>query len=101
MDRLGITADDVWGKLKRTFGSRLRSMIAGQGWFLITSGLRGVYQNVVALDTAMTELKKVTEATQNQYEEFLDGAAERARTLGATLTDTVNATADFARLGLI
>ena len=56
-------------------------------------------KNVIALDTAMTELKKVTNETDAAYAAFLDRAEKRAKSLGATLTDTVNATADFARLG--
>ena len=63
------------------------------------NGLRQMVQNVVELDTAMTELKKVTDETDATYERFLNNASSRARDLGATISDTVTATADFARLG--
>ena len=76
------------------------------GWSIITNSLgRAVYAvkemitNVVNLDTAMTELKKVTDETDATYEHFFTGAADRAREIGATVTDTITATADFARLG--
>lgn len=75
-------------------------------WFSITRVVMAAYKavkqmvtNVIELDTAMTELKKVTNETDIAYERFLVRATSRARELGATLTDTVNATADFARLG--
>ena len=56
--------------------------------------------NVVKdIDSAMTELRKVTDETDITYANFLDGAAVRAQNLGATISDTVSATADFARLG--
>ena len=95
----GVEVDNLWKKLQRTFGSRVRSWVAGDSLFLITSSLRQIYQNVVQIDTAMTELRKVTDATSKEYIQFLDDAETRARRLGATLVETVNASADMARLG--
>ena len=54
---------------------------------------------VTEIDTAMTELKKVTDETAATYDRFLTNAEPRARALGATVADVVSATADFARLG--
>ena len=75
-------------------------------WFLIggliaglSRSLYGMVDNVKQIDAAMTELRKVTDETERTYNKFLDGAAVRAKTLGATLTDVVTATADYARLG--
>lgn len=61
--------------------------------------LKQIITNVTQLDTAMTELKKVTDETDKVYTKFLDNASTRAKNLGATMVDVVNATADFARLG--
>ena len=47
----------------------------------------------------MTELKKVTNETDAEYERFLTRATKRAKELGATLVDTVAATSTFSRLG--
>lgn len=95
----GVEVESLWTTMKKAFGGRFRGQIALMGWTLLTSSVRQVYDNVVQLDTAMTELRKVTDATEQKYNEFLDGASERARRLGANLTEVVNATADFARLG--
>ena len=65
----------------------------------MTRLLRQIYQNVVEIDTAMTELRKVTDETEATYTRFLENAADRATKLGAALSDVVSATADFARLG--
>lgn len=54
---------------------------------------------VIDINGAMTELKKVTEETETTYQRFLTNAVSRAKELGATVSDTVSATADFARLG--
>lgn len=92
----GTTFLDSVGKAFEKFG----------GWALVTRALTGVwheckevYDNVVAIDTAMTELKKVTDETDATYSRFLDGAADRARSLGTSLEDVVTSTADYARLG--
>lgn len=65
----------------------------------ITQGVRGVYDAVVEVDTAMVELKKVTSATKTEYAEFLNIAAKRSVELGSGLQDLIQATANFARLG--
>lgn len=62
-------------------------------------GLKDMYQNVVGIDTAMTELRKVTDETEASYAKFLDSASKRSVELGTTITDYINSTASFARLG--
>lgn len=76
------------------------------GWMLVTrslmqivNGIRSMVTNVIELDAAMTELRKVTDETEASYTRFFNNAITRSKQLGATLTDTITATADFARLG--
>ena len=56
-------------------------------------------QEVINLDTAMTELRKVTEATEPEFDKFLETAKKSAQYLGSSVTDLVNATSTFSRLG--
>lgn len=63
------------------------------------SSLKKMVTAVIDIDTAMTELKKVTDETSTVYAKYLDDASVRAKKLGATIADTVTASADFARLG--
>lgn len=94
--------------MSKTAGEKLEYMLGTKiGYAVITAGLmavrraiRQLYTNVLELDTAMTELKKVTDETDEAYERFLKDAAKRARDFGASLVDVVSATADAARLGL-
>lgn len=95
----GVEVESIGSKLERTFGARVRSALAGQGVYMIQTALRSIVQNAIDVDTAMTELKKVTDATDTEYAQFMDGASVRAQKLGATLKDVVSATADYARLG--
>ncbi len=95
----GLQGKTLWSVLKagyQKFG----------GWALITKSMmaaansvRQMITNVTNLDAAMTELRKVTDETDATYEQFFSEATVRARKLGATVTDTINASADFARLG--
>lgn len=95
-------------KAHKSFGDRLGDVIRRfSAWFsgsqIFLKAIETVKRmatEVIELDTAMTELKKVTDETDVTYAKFLDNAYTRAKKVGATLTDTVNATANFARLGL-
>lgn len=60
---------------------------------------RKMVEVVTDIDTAMTELKKVTDETDASYNAFLEEASTRAKDLGATVSDVVSSSADFARLG--
>jgi TP901 family phage tail tape measure protein len=56
-------------------------------------------QYVREIDTAMTELKKVTNETEASYDSFLGKASETGARIGSTIADYTNATATFAKLG--
>lgn len=88
-------ADDIIGKLV----DRLKYLAS---FFLTTaiySGAQKIYQSVLDIDTAMTELRKVTDATEAEYIQFMDGAIERANRLGTSVKEVVQASSDYARLG--
>lgn len=95
------------GENTRTFSQRIGSLAEKFGtWFSITrvimAAVRSVRQMVDAVidvDTAMTELRKVTNETEETYSRFLTTSVSRAKSLGTTVSDVVTATADFARLG--
>ncbi len=96
MGKVGDTGFDRLKKGWEKFG----------GWTLVTQSLsyairkvKEMVSNVKELDTAMTELRKVTDETDSTYDKFLSRASSTAKSIGATVSDTVNATADFARLG--
>ena len=108
----GIVAENIRiikenGDAHETTGEKIKGAIAKfSQWFSVTRVVMAAYRTmkkmvsaVIEVDTAMTELRKVTDETENTYDRFLENATKRAKALGATLTDTINATADFARLG--
>lgn len=95
----GVETQSLIGRLTELFGKHLQTTLATTGIAMLSSALGNVYQNVVEIDTAMTELKKVTNETDAAYSRFLDNASERAAKLGTTLSQVIQATSDFARLG--
>lgn len=95
----GLIGDNIVDKLKKIFGSHFGNMMVSNVFSGFSMALRGVYQNVVSLDTAMTELRKVTEETDYTYQKFTKSAANSAKEIGASVSKFVNVTADWARLG--
>lgn len=95
----GLETDKLSVKFKKLFGTNLASQFASQGINMLRQGLQQVYQNVVDIDSAMTELKKVTDETSARYSQFMENAGTRAKDLGTSITNVINSTADFARLG--
>ena len=90
----------AFGKIGRAIKTHLTTLTATASIGSIMRYIRQMVDAVREIDTAMTELRKVTDETDTRYEQFLDNAAVRAKNLSATISDTISATADFARLGL-
>ena len=98
---------ELAGKATQTFGDKLKNQMSKLGTYfsasmLISEGIRAVrsmYENVVEVDTAMTGLYRVTDLTSEQYDALYDNMISSAKEYGSTLTDIVNSTADWVRLG--
>lgn len=61
--------------------------------------LREGFDVVKDLDNALIDLKKTTDATEEQYRSFYYTANQTAKELGASTKDIIQQTADWARLG--
>lgn len=75
-------------------------------WMSLTTVISGVsreavkfYNNVVDIDTAMTELRKVTDNTNQQYDEFFDNIGQKAKDLKIDLSDLISQTAEWGKRG--
>lgn len=95
----GLETETLGQKLSRLFKEHFQTAIAMAGVAMVKQGLREVYNNVLELDTAVTELKKVSKMTGDEMNEYLDRTATNARELGANISDLVSSTADWKRLG--
>ncbi len=75
-------------------------------WLSITQvimyGVRSIRKMIrasVELDTALTQLQVVTNASNKEMEFFADTAADAAKKVGVAITDFINSATVFARLG--
>ena len=96
---LGLESKNLLDVFEKLFGQHLSTMITMAALHKMQDALRIVYQNVVEIDTAVTELRKVSEYTGKSLEEYMGRAAEQAQKLGVSISDYVNSTADWKRLG--
>lgn len=96
---LGLETVSLGQKLKKLFNEHMKTAMVMALINAIRQFAIDAVQQIIKIDDAMTELKKVTDETAQSYEKFLDRAADKAQKLGTTIADTVTATADFARLG--
>jgi TP901 family phage tail tape measure protein len=99
VQELGLEGKTVGQVFSDLFGQHFSTAIAMAAVHLLQGSLQQIYQNVVDIDTAMTELKKVTNETGSTYQSFLTEAGTRAKNIGTDVSSVVNATADYARLG--
>lgn len=94
-----LETETLGQKLSRLFKEHFQTAIAMAGVAMVKQGLREVYNNVLELDTAVTELKKVSSMTGDEMNSYLERTATNARELGASISDLVTSTADWKRLG--
>ncbi len=95
------------GQAARSTGDQIKHLFTQfTSWFsvsqIVMTGIRGIGQaieNVKAIDSAMESLEKVTNATSQAYDEFLVSAGQRAKDLSTSITDVIDATSGWSRLG--
>lgn len=95
----GLKGKTAWEKFLGTFKTFSSYITANMVFNVFKRQVSQLVQEVINLDTAMTELRKVTEATEPEFDKFLETAKKSAQYLGSSVTDLVNATSTFSRLG--
>lgn len=74
-------------------------LISSLSLYDVVNKFRQGIQYVREIDSALTELKKVTDETEETYDRFLNTASKTAGKVGSTIKEIVSSTADWARLG--
>lgn len=87
--------EGVTRKTKELAQYALGSISIYDVWNQIRQGVTYIRE----IDSALTELKKVTDETEESYDRFLDTASKTASKVGSTVKDIINSTADWAKLG--
>lgn len=116
-----MSLDKIHGEIMKIYNAEVEAGRAGRSFFdtlknsgfhqiaAQMAGMFGVYDviNVVKegintvreLDTAMTEVRKVSNATESQYDSFRDTISSTAKEIATTNKELLNSSADFLRLG--
>ena len=95
------------GMLGKTWSDQFKTTLGGltryfSGYYLIFQAIRGLkemYSAVKEIDSAMVQLRRITNETATTYDAFLRGASETAKEIGTSVSDYINSVADFARVG--
>ena len=95
------------GQAARSTGDQIKHLFTQfTSWFsvsqIVMTGIRGIgkaIENVKSIDSAMESLEKVTNATSQAYDKFLVSAGQKAKELSTSITDVVDATSGWSRLG--
>jgi TP901 family phage tail tape measure protein len=91
--------NSVLGKFGRAM-SQVPIWISAMSLFYgAMSQVRQGFENLLDMDKAMTNLKKVTEATSDELKQFKVSASEIGNELGVVASDVINATTSFQKLG--
>lgn len=96
-----------FGKMGKSFTGRLKDDISNfMSWGFATGlasqgiqTLRNMVSEVYNVDTAMTNLYKVTDETKEKYNEFLTSSSSNAQELGRSVSSLVEQSANWAKLG--
>ncbi len=116
-----MSLDRIHGEIMKIYNAEVEAGRAGKSFFdtlknsgfhqiaAQMAGMFGIYDviNVVRqgvntvreLDTAMTEVCKVSNATESQYDSFRDTISSTAKEIATTNKELLNSSADFLRLG--
>lgn len=96
----GIKGKTFGDKLKGAFSSISRYVSASTLIYTAIRAIRTGISTVVDLDTALVDLRKTTDGTEEQLKSFYKTANSMAKSLGVSTKDVIQAAADWSRLGL-
>ena len=97
LGRVGKSFGEIF-KEKVIYGGA--AQLAGMvGFYDVINVIRQAGEAVIDLNTNITELAKVSEASTSQIYDDFNSYADIAKEVGGTISDTISATADWSRNG--
>ena len=98
-EQAGKTGKSFADSFKGAFKSISRYVSVSTLIFTTISAMRQGIQEIINLDTALVDLKKTTDASEQQLRSFYYTSNDIAKQLGITTEEVIQATADWSRLG--
>lgn len=100
MIETGQSGDSAFKKISNRLQDMNSKFIAQYlSWQDIIRYIRTISSTVIELDTALTELRKVSDASTQRLQQSFQKSSDTAKELGRTITDVINVTSDWSRLG--
>ena len=99
LNNAGIKVDSLGEKLKNLFTQHLDTAIAMAGIHALQQALQQVYQNVVQLDSAVTDLQIASGYSREQTKQLVSEYSSLAQQLGSTTTEVASAADGWMRQG--
>ena len=100
VDQLGTAWGSIKGGLKSIAKEGFGYVKNLMGFTDIVRYLKQGFEAVKEIDAALTELKKVTNETDETYANFLQTMSQAGARVGSTVTDLTTSAADWARLNI-
>ena len=95
----GVASNSVFGKLTSKFKTFGTYMMTSMSFQYMLQGVKAIVGNVVDLDSALTELKKVSSGSAEDYKKVITDAGSIAQQTGNTVSDVIRSASDWARQG--
>lgn len=95
----GVETDTFGKKISRLFNEHFNTALAMAGVHALQQALYGIYQNVVDIDKAVTDLQVATGGTRDSARELVAEYSEMAMELGATTVEVASAADTWLRQG--
>lgn len=95
----GADVETFGQKLKKTFGSQLRYMLTSMVYMKALQFIRDLYNNVVELDKAMTDLQIASGKTKEEIRELTESYSKLGKQIGATTLEVAKSADTWLRQG--
>lgn len=93
-------ATQSWGdSFKSAFSRITQYFSAAQVWSMVKNGVKSMVKNVKEIDTAMVDLRKVSDGSESTYDAYLKNASKRASDMSASVSGYIQGTTGFSRMG--
>ena len=96
LNKLGASLKDQFSQAAQSFTQWLS---VSSVVMALVYQLKKIPEEVTKVNSAMIELEKVSNASASEIKKYFNEAAESAKKYGSSVSDMINATADFSRLG--
>lgn len=95
----GLETETLGQTVSRVFSEKFGYGVMASAALAARNALSSMYQNVVDIDAKLADLQVVSGASDNELAEYFDQAAESAQRVASSITDVIDATAVYRRLG--